>query len=95
VFVGEETIPGEHAGDGLDGTAGQITVSSPGAYDDGVVFVLKFGVNTISLDALFGSDFLKTGGEVKGHFTPEPATLGLLAIGGMAMLLRRKRGGRR
>ena len=93
VFEGEETIPGEHAGEGLDGTAGQITVSSPGGYDDGVVFVLKFGVNTTSLDSLFGDDFLKTGGEVKGHITPEPATMGLLALGGAALLLRRRRRG--
>lgn len=92
VFVGEETIPGEHAGDGPDNTAGQITIASPGAYDDGVVFVLKFGVNTTSLDTLFGADFEKFGGEVKGHITPEPATLGLLALGGAALLLRRKRG---
>lgn len=91
IYVGEETIPGEHAGDGADGTAAQITVNSPGAYDDGVVFVLKFGVNTTSLDTLFGDDFIKTGGEVKGHITPEPATMGLLAIGGAVVMLRRRR----
>ena len=90
-FIGEETIPGEHTGDGTDGKAGQITINSPGAYDDGVVFILKFGVGTNSLDTLFGDDFTKTGGEVKGHISPEPATLGLLALGGMVLLSRRKR----
>jgi hypothetical protein len=91
VFVGEETIPGEHIGDGLDGTAGQITVSNPGDYDEGVAFTLKFGVGTTSLDTLFAADFSKTAGEVKGYVTPEPATMSLLAVGGMAVLMYRRR----
>jgi hypothetical protein len=91
VFVGEETIPGEHAGDGLDGTAGQITVSSPGDYDDGAVFVLKVGVGSASLDTLFGDDFTIAGGEVIGDVTPEPATMSLLALGGLIVLKRKRR----
>lgn len=91
VYVGEETIPGEHAGDGADGVAGQITIDNPEAYDYGIVFILKFGVNTNSLDTLFGEDFVENGGEVKGFITPEPATMTLLALGGSMILVRRRR----
>ena len=89
-FVGEEAITGE--GD-QDGTAGQITVNSPGAYDDGIVFVFKFGVDTASplLDTFFGEDFAIEGGEVKGYIIPEPETMSLLALGGLAVLRRRRR----
>jgi hypothetical protein len=90
-YVGEETIPGEHTGDGLDGVPGQISVNNPTAYDDGIIFVLKFGVDTNSLDTLFGSDFVENGGEVKGFITPEPATMTLLLIGGSIIAARRRR----
>lgn len=33
----------------------------------------------------------KTGGEIRGQVVPEPASLGLLAMGGLAMLRRRRR----
>jgi len=85
-FVGDSSIPGEASG----GDA-VIGIGSPGDYDDGSVFVLKIGAGTHSLDALFGSDFIKYGGEVKGMVTPEPATMSLLALGGLAVLRKRRK----
>jgi hypothetical protein len=85
-FVGDSSILGEPSG----GDA-MIGIGNPSDYDDGSVFVLKIGAGTLSLDALFGSDFTKNGGEVKGMVTPEPATIGLLAMGGLAIMVRRKR----
>jgi hypothetical protein len=93
-FLGNSSIGSDRLGypvDGLDGEASKITVSNPNAYDEGTAWVLKFGVGTSSLDTLFASNFSKDSGEVKGVITPEPATMSLLAIGGLAVLKRRKR----
>ena len=92
VFAGDITIPNEHAGDGLDGAPGQITVANPGAYDEGAVFVLKVGVSTSSPDTLFGSDFANplAGGEVVGSITPEPSSA-ILLLTGLTVVVRRRR----
>ncbi|MDP6543157.1 MAG: PEP-CTERM sorting domain-containing protein [Phycisphaerae bacterium] len=88
VFVGENDIGGEPS----VGDAGQISVSGPDAYDDGSVLVLKSIVTTDSLDTLFDTDFNIAGdGSVKGSITPEPATMGLVALGGLVVLTRRRR----
>jgi hypothetical protein len=84
-YLGNSDIAGEPTGDA------EISVANPNGFDEGAVFILKIGVGTHGLGTLFGSGFTLLGGEVKGMITPEPATLSLLVLGGMAVLARRRR----
>ena len=88
VYTGETGIAGEPSG----GDA-SLYLASTDQYDIGNVVVLKFGVPTASLDALFGADYVLSGGEVKGTVTPLPAALplGILGLAGPAVLGRKMR----
>ena len=92
MFVGEGPIAPDPPYGDADGIPGRITVDNPSSYYDGSVWVIKVGVDTSLLDTLFGEDFPEPkSGEVTGNITPEPATLSLLVLGGLAILKRRRR----
>ena len=88
VFVGEEAVVGKLD---EDGTAGQISVYNRAGYDLGQVVLIKMGVDAADLDDVFSGDRVLDGGVAKGPIVPEPATLALLMLGGVAMLAGRHR----
>jgi hypothetical protein len=49
------------------------------------------GLHIYYLHGVFGEDAILTGGQVTAVAVPEPATLGLLLIGGLALVRRRRR----
>jgi hypothetical protein len=76
----------------FDGTFTQATPDADGAADDGE-YALFQGVtgNTVTITGLRGSNNIGIHGVQLVGTIPEPASLGLLAVGGLGLLARRRR----